>query len=317
MSPIASFAIRRLVVTIPVLLAMTVLVFLIIHMVPGDPVQTMLGVYATPRNVAATRAQLGLDKPLASQYFSWLGMLVHGNLGRDLRSGVPVATLISTHLPVTLELAIASVAIGAVVGIGSGLAAATGGAVTRRVTVALSVTGISVPYFWLGIMVVLVFAGQLHWLPPSGYAPLASQPLENIRYMTLPVLTLVTGEAAYLSQVTRGIATQVLRAPSVTYLEAKGLSRSSIIVKHVLRQVSAPITTIIGIEAGVLLGGSIIVETVFGLPGLGSLVVAGVEQRDYTVIQGCVLVISVLFILATLLTDLMVGLLDPRVSHGQ
>lgn len=317
MSPAVAFVIRRLATTIPVLFAMTILVFLIIHLVPGDPVRTMLGFHATPQNVAATRRQLGLNRPLVAQYLSWLNALAHGNLGRDLLSQTPVSTLIASHLPVTLELTIGAMTIGAVVGIGTGLASAAGRGPIRRAAEAFSVAGISIPYFWLGIMLALIFAGMLHVLPPSGYAPLTSQPTQNIQFMILPVLTLATGEAAYLSRVTRGITAQLLRGPSVAYLEAKGLSRLSILFKHALRQASAPIVTIIGIEVGVLLGGAIIVESIFGLPGLGSLVVTAVQQRNYTVIQGCVLVISVLFVLATLLADLAVGLLDPRVSHDQ
>jgi peptide/nickel transport system permease protein len=317
MNPLVLFVFRRLLATIPILFAVTVLVFLIVHLVPGDPIRTMLGLHATPQNVAATRAQLGLNRPLVPQYFSWLGALAHGDLGRDLLTGASVSTLIATHLPVTVELAIASVTVGGIVGIGSGLASAARGGLVRKMVDTLAVAGISIPYFWLGIMLALLFSGLLHVLPPSGYAPLASQPLDNIRYMTLPVLTLAVGEAAYLSRVTGRISAQLLRGPVTAYLEAKGLSWSSIVFKHTLRQVSAPVVTIIGIDVGVLLGGAIIVESIFGLPGLGTLVVSAVQQRNYTVIQGCVLVISVLFILATVLTDLAVGLLDPRVSHGQ
>ncbi len=315
--PAVGFVLRRMLAAVPVLFAMTVLVFMVIHLVPGNPVQTMLGFHATPQNVAATTAEMGLNRSLPAQYWSWLVALLHGNLGRDLISNTPVTTLIRTHLPVTLELALASMTIGVVAGVSVGLVGAAGSGLVRKAAEAFSVTGISIPYFWLGIMLALVFAGKLHVLPPSGYAPLASQPLENLRYMTLPVLTLAAGEAAYLSRVTGAIVAQLLQGQSIAFLRAKGLSRASILFKHALRQASPPVVTIVGIEMGVLLGGAVIVETIFGLPGLGSLVVNAVQQRNYTVIQGCVLVISVLFVLATLLADLAVGLLDPRVSHGR
>ncbi|MGH3381315.1 MAG: ABC transporter permease [Actinoallomurus sp.] len=317
MNPTAAFVLRRLATTVPVLWVMTILVFLIVHLVPGDPVRTVLGLHATPQNVAATRASMGLDRPLLTQYWSWLTGLVHGDLGNDMISHTPVTTLIRTHLPVTIELTLAAMVIGAVAGVGSGLLAGANGGWARKVIGALSLTGLSIPYFWLGIMLALVFADLLNVLPPSGYAPLGEHPLDNLRYLVLPVLTLALIEAAYLSRVTRGIVTRAMDGPSVAYLRAKGLSMVSILFKHVLRQTSAPIVTLIGIEVGVLLGGAVLLENIFGLPGLGSLVVTAVRQRDYTVVQGCVLVVSVMFVLATLLADLVVGLLDPRISHGR
>lgn len=315
MAGVLAFASRRILVATPPLFAMTVFVFLVVHLVPGDPVRTMLGVNATPENVAATRVQMGLDRPLLTQYLAWLGGLAHGSLGNDLLSNTPVTTLIGSHLPVTLELTIVATILGVVLGVGIGVTTAANSGTPRRIAEGFSIVGISVPYFWLGIMLAIVFAGFLRVLPSSGYAPLASDPLQNLRYMVLPVLTLATGEAAYLSRVTRSIVTQVLRGPSVAYLHAKGLSRFSVLFKHALRQASPPVVTIIGINIGNLLGGAIITETIFGLPGIGSLVVGAVQQRNYTVVQGCVLVISVMFVLATLLTDLVVGALDARTSQ--
>lgn len=316
-TPTTSFVLRRLAATIPVLFAASVFVFLMVHLVPGDPVRSMLGFHATDENVATTRAELGLDKPLLEQYWTWLTNVLHGNLGNDLVSHTPVRTLIWQHLPVTLELALVSAVLGFALGVGLGLLGAARGGNARRGVMGFSSVGVAIPYFWLGIMLALLFAGEWHLLPPSGYAPFSSQPLENIRYMTLPVLTLALGEAAYVSRVTAGIADQILHGPSIAFLEAKGLSRASILFKHVLRQASPPLVTVLGIEIGVLLGGAVIVETIFGLPGLGSLVVTAVQQRNYTVVQGSVLVISAMFVLATLLVDLVVGLLDRRISDGR
>ncbi len=314
MNRIAEFTIRRLLATIPVLIVMSLAVFMVIHLVPGDPVRTMLGINATPTNIAATRAQMGLDRPIIDQYFQWVGDVLHGNLGEDLLSHTPVTTLIGSALPVTLELMLSSLVIGVGIGVAIGAASAASHGVWRRLAEGFSVLGISIPYFWLGIMLALLFAGELHLLPPSGFVSFTSAPLKNLEYMVLPVITLATTEAAYLSRITRSTMTQVLAGPSVTYLRAKGLSHRLIVYKHALRQASPPIMTIVGIEAGLLLGGAIVVENIFGLPGLGTLLVNAVQQRDYTVVQGAVLTIAVIFVLATLATDLVVGVLDPRVG---
>ncbi len=314
MNRILGVIVARLLTTVPVILMMTVVVFALIHLVPGNPVQTMLGIDATPTNVAATTRQLGLDRPLVDQYFTWLGNAVHGNLGKDLLSGAPVMSLIGAALPVTLELTLVSLVVGVLFGVGIGVASAANHGVLRRLAEGFSVLGISIPYFWLGIMLALLFAGELHLLPPSGYVSFTSAPLKNIEYMTLPVITLATTEAAYLSRITRATVTQLLRGPSVTYLRAKGMSKTVILYKHALRQASPPIVTIIGIEMGFLLGGAIVVENIFGLPGLGTLVVTSVDQRNYTVIQGAVLVIGLMFVLATLAADVLVRILDPRVA---
>lgn len=310
------FILRRILITIPVLLAMSLLVFLIIRLVPGDPVRTMLGFRATDANVAELRHQLGLDQPLVSQYFGWLGNLLRGDLGQDIVSHAPLSELLAQRLPVTFELTGLAMLLAVVVGVPMGVRAATGGKWTRRLTEGFVVFGVSVPDFWLGIMLVLVFAGTLMWLPPSGYVPFADNPLGNLRYMTLPVLTLAVGEAAYILRTTRGAVSAVLDRPFVTFLRAKGLSDRRILYGHVLRNAGPSIVTVIGIQVGVLLGGAIIIETLFALPGVGRLVVTGINQRNYPTVQVGVLAIATIFIVISLLTDLIVGWLDPRVSDG-
>ncbi|MFZ1339318.1 MAG: ABC transporter permease [Paracoccaceae bacterium] len=310
------FILRRILITIPVLLAMSLLVFLIIRLVPGDPVRTMLGFRATDANVAELRHQLGLDQPLVSQYFGWLGNLLRGDLGQDIVSHAPLSELLAQRLPVTFELTGLAMLLAVVVGVPMGVRAATGGKWTRRLTEGFVVFGVSVPDFWLGIMLVLVFAGTLMWLPPSGYVPFADDPLGNLRYMTLPVLTLAVGEAAYILRTTRGAVSAVLDRPFVTFLRAKGLSDRRILYGHVLRNAGPSIVTVIGIQVGVLLGGAIIIETLFALPGVGRLVVTGINQRNYPTVQVGVLAIATIFIVISLLTDLIVGWLDPRVSDG-
>ena len=310
------FILRRILITIPVLLAMSLLVFLIIRLVPGDPVRTMLGFRATDANVAELSHQLGLDQPLVSQYLSWLGKLLQGDLGQDIVSHAPLSELLAQRLPVTFELTGLAMLLAVVVGVPMGVRAATGGKWTRRLTEGFVVFGVSVPDFWLGIMLVLVFAGTLMWLPPSGYVPFADDPLGNLRYMTLPVLTLAVGEAAYILRTTRGAVSAVLDRPFVTFLRAKGLSDRRILYGHVLRNAGPSIVTVIGIQVGVLLGGAIIIETLFALPGVGRLVVTGINQRNYPTVQVGVLAIATIFIMISLLTDLIVGWLDPRVSDG-
>ena len=310
------FAFRRLLLTVPMLLIMSVVVFLIIRLVPGDPVRTMLGFRATDENVAEIRHQLGLDQSLLDQYINWIGALLRGDLGKDIVSHAPLSQLLAQRLPVTFELTALSMLLAVVVGVPLGIQAATGGRWVKRLTEGFVIFGISVPDFWLGIMLVLVFAGLLVVLPPSGYVPFASDPLGNLRYIILPVLTLATGEAAYILRTTRAAVTAVMDRPFVTFLRAKGISRNHIVFGHALRNAGPSIVTVVGIQVGVLLGGAIIVETMFALPGVGRLVVTGINQRNYPTVQVGILAIATIFIVVSLVTDLIVAWLDPRVADG-
>ena len=250
------------------------------------------------------------------QYLDWIGGALHGDLGNDYISGTPVATLIGQALPVTLELTFASMTLGTAVGVAAGVSGAAGRRATKATTESASVVGVSVPDFWLGTLLILLFAGTWQLLPPSGYVPLPPvDPIQNIRYMALPVLTLAVGEAAYILRTTRGAMLETLGAPFIAFHRAKGIPHRRIVYRYALRSASAPIVTAVGIQFGVLLGGAIVVETVFGLPGVGRLVVTAVNQRNYTVVQGCVLVIAALFILVNLIADLLNSWLDPRIEE--
>lgn len=314
MSRQMSFILRRVLLTIPMLLAMSVVVFLIIRLVPGDPVRTMLGFRATDANVAELRERLGLDRGLFEQYLRWIGALVQGDLGQDIVSHAPLSELLVQRLPVTFELTGLAMLLACATGVPLGIWAATGGPWARRLTEGFVIVGVSIPDFWLGIMLVLVLAATLMLFPPSGYVPFAKDPLGNLRYMTLPVLTLAIGEAAYVLRTTRGAISAVMGRPFVTFLRAKGISPRRIIHGHVLRNAGPTIVTVIGIQVGVLLGGAIIIETLFALPGVGRLVVTAINQRNYPVVQVGVMAIATIFILVSLLTDLIVGWLDPRVA---
>lgn len=310
------FIIRRVLLTIPVLFVMSVVVFLIIRLVPGDPVRTMLGFRATEENVAQVRQSLGLDQPWITQYFDFIGGVFRGDLGVDIVSHAPLAELLAQRIPVTFQLTGLSMLLAVVIGVPLGIRAATGGKWVKRLTEGFVVLGISIPDFWLGIMLVLVFAGTLGVLPPSGYVPFATDPIANLRYMALPVLALAAGEAAYLLRTTRSAVESVLDRPFVTFLRAKGVRPFRIVSGHALRNAAPTIVTVIGIQVGVLLGGAIIIETLFALPGVGRMVVTAINQRNYPTVQVGVLAIAATYIVVSLITDLIVGRLDPRVADG-
>ena len=316
MSPRGRFIVRRLLLAIPVIVVMSVFVFLMIHLVPGDPVQTMLGFRATPHNVATVREQLGLDRPLLSQYLTWAGGLLHGDFGQDFISHAPVSTLLAQRLPVTIELTLLSMTLAVLVGVPLGVRAAARPGAVRHLSEGLVIAGIAIADFWLGIMLVLLFAGIWQVLPPSGYVPLLKDPIQNLRYLALPVVSLAFGETAYILRTTRGAMDEVLGTPYISFLRAKGIRERRIVYRHALRNAAAPIVTVVGIQFGVLLGGAIVIESLFALPGVGRLIVTSIQQRNYVVVQGGVLVVAALFILVTLLTDVLVGWLDPRIEEG-
>ena len=316
MSPRGRFIVRRLLLAIPVIVVMSVFVFLMIHLVPGDPVQTMLGFRATPQNVATVREQLGLDRPLLAQYLTWAGNLLHGDFGQDFISHAPVSTLLAQRLPVTIELTLLSMTLAVLVGVPLGVRAAARPGAVRQATEGFVVAGIAITDFWLGIMLVLLFAGIWQVLPPSGYVPFLKDPVANLRYLILPVLALAFGEAAYILRTTRGAMEEVLGTQYILFLRAKGIAERRIVYRHALRNAAPPIVTVIGIQFGVLLGGAIVIESLFALPGVGRLIVTSIQQRNYVVVQGGVLVVAALFILVTLVTDVIVGWLDPRIEEG-
>ena len=251
-----------------------------------------------------------------SQYVTWIGRLLHGDLGADIVSHARLAELLAQRLPVTIELTGLSMLLAVAVGVPLGVWAATGGRWVGRLTEGFVVFGISVPDFWLGIMLVLLFTGTLALLPPSGYVPLGRAPVANLRYMILPVLTLAIGEAAYILRTTRAAVSAVMGRSFVTFLRAKGVSRGRIVFGHALANAGPAIVTVIGIQVGVLLGGAIIIETLFALPGVGRLVVTGINQRNYPIVEIGILAIATIFIMVSLVTDLLVGWLDPRVADG-
>jgi peptide/nickel transport system permease protein len=310
-----AYVVKRLLLTVPMLLFMSVLVFLILHLVPGDPVRAMLGIQATPQSISVARHQLGLNLPLAEQYFRWLGQVLHGNLGRDYASQKAVTTLIASALPVTLELTVLTMFVTVLVGVLLGIVAATRSNWLSRLLEGLVVAGVAIPNFWLGLTLVVLFTGTFKLLPPFGYVSFSTHPVDNLRDMVLPVATLAVAQVAYVLHTTQGAMRVALDSTSVLFHRAKGLPRRTIVYRHALRNASGPIVTVIGLQFGYLIGGVIVIEALFGLPGLGQLIVNAINSRDYTVVQGGVVVVAGLFILITLATDLLCAWLDPRITE--
>ncbi len=311
-----SYLVRRVLLTVPVLVATSIFVFLLIRLVPGDPARTMLGIRATPDSIRTVRAELGLDRSLPQQYWDWISGAVRGDLGQDFVSHERISTLLGVSLPITLELTILAMTLALLVGVPTGVLVAARAGWGRRISTGFVTVAISVPDFFLGLLLVLLLTGVLGVLPPSGWVPLTEDPLGNVTYMVMPVLTLAVGQTAYLLRTTQAAMQSTLDEPYVAFLRAKGVRERSVIGRHALRNASGTIVTVTGIQFGVLLGGAIVIENVFALPGVGRLVVSAISNRDYVVVQGCVLVIASLFILVNLVTDLVHGLLDPRVQEA-
>lgn len=310
------YIVKRLLITIPVLIGMSLLVFSLIHLVPGDPARVMLGLTATPENIATLHRQLGLDDPLWQQYLTWLWNLLHGDLGTDFRSHEPLTDMLLDRLPVTIELTVLATLISVLIAIPLGvLAAARRRGAADIGGTALSLVGISVPDFWLGVLLVLLVSLKLDWLPPSGYRPISDGIVDNIRYMLLPAITLSISMAAVLLRTTRAAMLEVLDQDYIKFTRAKGMREQVVIYKHALRNASIPIVTVLGLQFGYLLGGAVIVETIFNLPGIGKMTLNAVNTRSYPIVQGGVLVIGLLFMLVNLITDLLYAVLNPRVRY--
>jgi peptide/nickel transport system permease protein len=300
------YLIRRLLLTIPVLLGVATLVFSLIHFIPGDPAQAMLGEGAAPEDVAQLRERLGLDRPLLVQYGSFLQGLLRGDLGVSLRNDQPVLQQILERMPATAELAFASMAVAVLIALPLGIIAAVWrGTAVDYGAMTLSLVGISVPNFWLGPLLAIVFAVELGWLPVGGRGTLA--------HLVLPAVTLGAALAAILARMTRASLLGELREPYVLAARAKGVSRSRAVLHHALRNSLIPIVTILGLQFGVVLTGAVITETIFAWPGIGRLLIQSISFRDYPTVQGCVLLIAVTYVGVNLITDLTYGFLDPRI----
>lgn len=300
------YLIRRLILTIPVLLGVATLVFALIHFIPGDPAQAMLGEGAAPEEIAQLRQRLGLDRPVLVQYGSFLKGLLRGDLGVSLRNDQPVTQQILERMPATAELAFASMTVAVLFALPLGIIAAVWrGTFIDFSAMTLSLVGISVPNFWLGPLLAIVFSVELGWLPVGGRGTLA--------HLVLPAVTLGAALSAILARMTRASLLEELREPYVLAARAKGVSRTRAVLHHALRNSLIPIVTILGLQFGVVLTGAVITETIFAWPGVGRLLIQSISFRDYPTVQGCVLLIAVTYVGVNLLTDLTYGFLDPRI----
>lgn len=301
-----AYVTRRVLLALPVLAGVATLVFSLLHLVPGDPAEVMLGEGASPQEVAELRGKLGLNRPLLAQYAAFLRGVAAGDLGTSFRTGQPVAAMIAERMPATAELALASVAVAIIVAVPLGvLAAVRRGTALDHAAMTVALVGVSIPNFWLGPVLAIVFAVALGWLPVSGRGTPA--------HLVLPAVSLGLALAAILARMTRASLLDELGALYVRAARARGVSRGRAVAGHALRNSLIPVITIVALQVGAVLTGTVITETIFAWPGIGRLLIQSIGFRDYPVVQGCILLIAATYVTVNLLTDLAYGWLDPRI----
>lgn len=332
------YIVRRLLSLIPVLFGISLLVFLFLHLIPGDPAVVLAGERATPAQLEALRQRMGLDQPLIVQYFAFLGNLLRLDLGRSIISGIPIAAELRTRWPATFELSVAAMVVAIALGVPAGIIAAVrkNGPIDN-IAMSGSLLGVSMPVYWLGLLLIYLFAVTLQWLPPSGRLGISAgfnfQPITGfyvldallrldfrllgnvLSHLILPALTLGTIPLAILARITRSAMLEVLSQDYIRTARAKGLLERWVIVKHALKNALLPVVTIIGLQFGTLLSGAILTETIFSWPGIGSWIYEGILARDYPVVQGGVIFVAIAFVIINLLVDLSYALLDPRIQY--
>ena len=311
------FALRRLLATIPTLLVVTLLVFGLVRLLPGDPARLMLGESANPQAIAELRTAMGLDRPIAVQYLAWLGDIVRFDLGRSLVDNTSVSRIIATKLPTTIELAVLSMVVALALAIPAGTISAVrrGGTVDGAVTV-FALAGISLPNFFLGILLIYLFSVNLRWVPASGYVGLFDDPARNLSLMVLPAITIGVSLGAVLTRYLRSSLVETLSQDYVRTALAKGVPGVMVVLRHGLRNAMIPVITAFGLQLGTLLGGAIITEQIFSIPGFGRLIVDAVSTRDLPVIQGVVLIAAVAVFLVSFVVDLLYAAADPRIAYS-
>lgn len=311
--------VRRLAVSIVMLTAVSALIFIVLRLLPGDPVITRLGATSgiSPEVIAELRKNAGLDDPIVEQYFRWVAGAVTGDLGNSYFNQYSVTELIAQRFPTTMELTVVAMVLAVILAVPAALAAVRrpGGTVDRLVTT-LASAGMAVPNFIVGVLLIVVFAVELKWLPSRGFVPLGESLWGNMRSLILPSVTLAVTAAPLLIRFLRSSLLEALSAPYIRTARGKGASAGRVLMVHAFRNALIPAVTMLGLIVGYTLGGAVIIEYIFGLPGLGSLAVDAVVKRDYAVLQSCVLLISALFILTTFLVDVVTGVLDPRMRVG-
>ncbi len=312
-----AYFLKRLVMAVPVLFGLTIIVFLIMAMIPGDPATAILGAYATPENVARINEQLGLDRSLPEQYFIWLGNMLQGDFGRSYSLNRPVIDEVLERFNATLILAGASLVLCTVFGLLAGIVSAVRQfGWTDRIVTFFVLIGISMPSFWLGLLLILVFAVNLRWLPPSGMYAIygGGGPLDLLTHLALPAFTLSVVATGVVARLTRAAMLEVLRQDYIRTARAKGLSERRVIYRHAFKAALVSVIPIIGIQAGFVLGGAVYIETVFQWPGIGRMLVQAISTRDLLLVQGGVLVVAASYVLFNLMADMAQHALDPRLK---
>jgi peptide/nickel transport system permease protein len=311
------FVARRLLYLLPVLLAVSLLTFLIASLLPGDLAYVILGDQATPEKVAALRHDMGLDQPILIRYLGWLGHIFQGDFGRSFRTGQTVLQAVGERLPVSLELMVLAEFLGLLIGVPLAIicAAQSGGAFDRFMT-STAFGMLSVPTFLSAILLIYLFAVELHWLPATGYVPLSEDAIANLRFMVLPALTLALAEWPGIMRVLRSDMITTLQEDYIALARAKGLTPRRILFVHALKPSSLTLVTVTGINIGRLIGGAVIVETIFALPGIGRLLVGAIGTRDLVILQGVVLLVASGFVIMNFIVDMLYAVLDPRIRHG-
>lgn len=313
-----TYLIRRLIAMLPVLAVVAIVSFSIIHMAPGDPVLIILGEDATQTDVENLRRELGLDRPLYLQFMSFVGQLLRGDLGTSLFFSSPVSQAIAQRAEPTIMLTLLSLTIAVTLGVLMGIAAAVKrNTVVDQSILVVSLFGVAMPNFWLGLNLILLFSVTLGWLPTSGYVPIADGGISGVlRSLLLPAIALGFSQAALISRMTRSSVLDVLSQDYIRTARAKGVLPRLVLARHALRNALIPVMTVAGITMATLIGGSVVIETVFAIPGVGSLMVQSIFRRDYPVIQGTLLVVAALYVLVNLLVDMVYVALDPRISYS-
>ncbi|WP_091158964.1 ABC transporter permease [Paenibacillus sp. 453mf] len=331
-----TYIVKRLLVLIPVLLGMTIIVFSIIHAIPGDPAETILGEKATEQSKQALRDQLGLDKPWLEQYFAYLSELVRGDLGESIRTKIPIAQEIVPYLMATLELALASMIFAVVIGVNAGIISAwRHNSWFDYICMVIALVGVSMPIFWLGLMEQWLFANELKWLPSSGRMNVRD-PIESVtglyvidamisgrsdqvwtavKHLILPSIALGTIPMAVIARMTRSSMLEVMSSDYIRTARAKGMRQFFVVYKHALKNAFIPVLTVIGLQMGMLLGGAVLTETIFAWPGVGRYIYDAISFRDYPVIQSGILIIAFIYILINLIVDLLYAAVDPRIQY--
>jgi peptide/nickel transport system permease protein len=315
---VSRYLIRRLLAAIPVMIMVATAVFLLLFLTPGDPASVILGPDATTQQIDELRARLGLDRPWYVQLVGWYGRLLQGDLGQSLFLNRPVTQAILERAEPTLLLTALALLVALSVGLPLGiLSALRRGQWIDTGSMFVAIGGVSMPTFWLGLNLIFLFGVVLGWLPVAGYQPLSAGIWENLRYLIMPAITLGLAQAALLARVTRSMMLETLNEDYVRTARAKGLAEPRIVSAHALRNAMIPLLTVIGLTFAVLMGGAVITEQVFNIPGVGRLLIQAITRRDYPVVQGVVLVIAGLYVFINLLVDILYGYLDPRVRQGR